>query len=239
MAENGHDGRDAGDRRRLRRHRLRRRRRGVGRRGAAGRLRRLRARRATCATCSLPGGDAGVRNPCRMALSHLRTRRRGVGSRAALRAPRAPRRAGGARAATGDRAAAARRPRAWAGCSTRCRRSPACATGSRTRPRPRCGSRAWPAPRSDGCGAPYAFGLTATTAGPWQLDPARSIAAAAADVLAGVPAVIVAARFHLAVADWWSTSRPRLRDRTGVDTVALSGGVFLNVLLTTLCRATA
>lgn len=79
----------------------------------------------------------------------------------------------------------------------------------------------------------YAFGLGEE---PMIIaDPAPVLRAAAADVLAGVPATIISARFHLAVADLVGTIARRLRDATGITVVALSGGVFLNVALTRLC----
>jgi hydrogenase maturation protein HypF len=61
------------------------------------------------------------------------------------------------------------------------------------------------------------------------------VAAVVDDVLAGVDVAVIAARFHLAVVDLVGALATTLRARTGLDTVALSGGVFLNVLLTTLC----
>jgi hydrogenase maturation protein HypF len=73
----------------------------------------------------------------------------------------------------------------------------------------------------------YAFGSGA--------DPGPLIAAVAADVLAGIDASVTAAGFHLAVADLVADLASRTRERTGLDTVALSGGVFLNAVLTTLC----
>ena len=61
------------------------------------------------------------------------------------------------------------------------------------------------------------------------------VAAVAADVLSGVDASVIAARFHLAVVELVAELATALRARTGLSTVALSGGVFLNALLTTLC----
>ncbi|QFG27211.1 carbamoyltransferase HypF [Actinomadura sp. WMMB 499] len=57
------------------------------------------------------------------------------------------------------------------------------------------------------------------------------VRAAVDDVLAGAGAGAIAARFHNGLA--WATVRAArlLRDRTGLRTVALSGGVFQNVLL--------
>jgi hydrogenase maturation protein HypF len=65
-------------------------------------------------------------------------------------------------------------------------------------------------------------------------DPAPVIRAAADDVLEGTPAELIAARFHLAVAEMMIMIAERLRTATAINTVALSGGVFLNVLLTRL-----
>jgi hydrogenase maturation protein HypF len=85
-----------------------------------------------------------------------------------------------------------------------------------------------------GCDRPYAFGLTGHN-GTLQADPRPVIAAVAADVLAGTGAPLIAARFHLAVVDLVAGLAAALRARTGLSTVALSGGVFLNVVLTSLC----
>jgi hydrogenase maturation protein HypF len=59
------------------------------------------------------------------------------------------------------------------------------------------------------------------------------IAAAAEDLKAGSSREVIAARFHLGVADAVLAACVALRDKHELDTVALSGGVFQNVLLTT------
>jgi hydrogenase maturation protein HypF len=58
------------------------------------------------------------------------------------------------------------------------------------------------------------------------------VRAAAEDFAAGVPAPIIAARFHNGVATAIVTVCARLREQTGLPVVALSGGVFQNLLLT-------
>jgi len=58
------------------------------------------------------------------------------------------------------------------------------------------------------------------------------IGAVADDLAAGVGLEVIAARFHNAVADLIVTTCEALRERTGLAAVALSGGVFQNVLLT-------
>jgi hydrogenase maturation protein HypF len=57
------------------------------------------------------------------------------------------------------------------------------------------------------------------------------IAAAAADLRAGVGREVIAARFHHAVVALIADGCERLRDQHGLGTVALSGGVFQNLLL--------
>ncbi|WP_049652581.1 carbamoyltransferase HypF [Kitasatospora sp. MY 5-36] len=98
--------------------------------------------------------------------------------------------------------------------------------------------------RADGPGAGptaraddgYAFGLSAR-AGGWTADPGPVLAAVVADVTAGAPAGLVAARFHRAVADLVRRSCAAVRDRYGATTVALSGGVFANALLSSACAS--
>ncbi|WP_328665521.1 carbamoyltransferase HypF [Streptomyces sp. NBC_00328] len=72
---------------------------------------------------------------------------------------------------------------------------------------------------------------------PLIADPAPVLAAAVADVRAGVTAGPVARRFHRAVVDLVLEVCTVARVRTGIRTVALSGGVFCNALLTEGCGA--
>jgi hydrogenase maturation protein HypF len=57
------------------------------------------------------------------------------------------------------------------------------------------------------------------------------IRAVAADLGAGAPVSVVAGRFHRTVIDLFVALCRRVRGRTGLDQVALSGGVFQNVIL--------
>jgi hydrogenase maturation protein HypF len=57
------------------------------------------------------------------------------------------------------------------------------------------------------------------------------VCAAAGDLLAGVPREIISARFHGGVAAMIGEACGLLRERSGLGTVALSGGVFQNLLL--------
>jgi hydrogenase maturation protein HypF len=73
-------------------------------------------------------------------------------------------------------------------------------------------------------------------AGLEETDPFRArgsdlVSAVVADLAAGVPREIVAARFHHGVAALIEAGCLLLRERHGLDTVALSGGVFQNLLL--------
>ncbi len=81
----------------------------------------------------------------------------------------------------------------------------------------------------------YTFGWpslqTADLTTPLEIDAAPVIRAVAADVLAGVSAPVISARFHRAVADWVEQICLWLRVKTGLRRVALSGGVFQNVAL--------
>ncbi|MEY9877259.1 hydrogenase maturation protein HypF [Streptacidiphilus sp. MAP12-33] len=90
---------------------------------------------------------------------------------------------------------------------------------------------AWDGPVSE----PYAFALRETAPEPLLIDPAPMLRAVVADVTAGVPVPLVAARFHAGLALAVREVCGHLRERTGVATVALSGGVFANALLLTAC----
>jgi len=57
------------------------------------------------------------------------------------------------------------------------------------------------------------------------------ISAVASEVLAGEPTSLVALRFHTAVSDLIANLAEHCRERTGLDRVALGGGVFQNALL--------
>ncbi|MDT7698375.1 MAG: hydrogenase maturation protein HypF [Pseudonocardiales bacterium] len=70
------------------------------------------------------------------------------------------------------------------------------------------------------------------------MDPAPVVRAVAADVRAGVAGAVVSARFHAAVVDLVTGVVATAHAATGLSTVALSGGVFQNpTLLAGVCRA--
>ncbi|MFH8891810.1 carbamoyltransferase HypF [Streptomyces sp. NPDC017949] len=89
-----------------------------------------------------------------------------------------------------------------------------------------------------GYGDGYAFGLRRPAAGgsgPVVADPAPVLAAVVADVRAGTARPVIAARFHAGVAALVGTLCGLARDRHDLDTVALTGGVFANTLLSAAC----
>jgi hydrogenase maturation protein HypF len=76
----------------------------------------------------------------------------------------------------------------------------------------------------------YPAGISAGS-GPVRVCGADLVRAAAEDLLAGTSPAVVAARFHGGVAEAIVGVCGLLRERTGLATVALSGGVFQNRLL--------
>jgi len=66
---------------------------------------------------------------------------------------------------------------------------------------------------------------------PLTVATAPMIRAVAADLEAGVPASVVAGRFHRTLVALFVDLCRRVRRRTGLEQVALSGGVFQNVIL--------
>ncbi|MEZ0095820.1 carbamoyltransferase HypF [Streptacidiphilus sp. EB129] len=97
----------------------------------------------------------------------------------------------------------------------------------------------------------YAFGLgpspwhpagTGTVTGTGRgadllADPGPVLAAALAEARSGVPVGLIAARFHTAVADLVVRVCEAARERVGPRPVVLSGGVFANTVLAVGCAA--
>jgi hydrogenase maturation protein HypF len=79
----------------------------------------------------------------------------------------------------------------------------------------------------------YSFSLAegADVDAPGLADPAPVVRAVAADVLRGVPAALIGARFHAAVVGLIVDLADHARSRQGLETVALSGGVFQNAIV--------
>jgi hypothetical protein len=67
--------------------------------------------------------------------------------------------------------------------------------------------------------------------GPFRVRGGDLVQAVLSDLAAGIPARIIAARFHHGVAALIEAGCVVARERTGLGTVALSGGVFQNMLL--------
>jgi hydrogenase maturation protein HypF len=82
----------------------------------------------------------------------------------------------------------------------------------------------------------YGFGF-AGGPGPVRCDPAPVLRAVVDDVRRGTPAPVIAARFHRGVARAVAEICGRARRATGLAIVALTGGVFANALLEETCAA--
>ena len=189
------------------------------------------ARAAHLSYVPLPGGDAGVGNPCRMALSHLRSA--GTAWAADLPCVRACRddevRLLERQLDTGfgcvPTSSMGRLFDAVASIAGICHRAEYDAQAAME-----LEAVARRAPEQPG----YEFRVVAA-ADPVAVDAGPVVTAAAADTLAGVDAAVVASRFQHAVVDMVGTVAALLRRRTGIETVTLSGGVFLNAFLTSRC----
>jgi hydrogenase maturation protein HypF len=187
----------------------------------------------------LPGGDAAVRRPYRMALAHLRAA--GIGW-------------------SDDLACAAACPPAELRLlESQLERGLNCvptssmgrlfdAVSSLVGVCHRAGYEAQAAVELEGAAlhAPaedttaYAFALHASEGngcGAVRADPAPMLAAIVGDLRAGIEPALVAARFHRGVTGLVHRICLRARERHGLDTVALTGGVFVNALLSSACAA--
>jgi hydrogenase maturation protein HypF len=78
----------------------------------------------------------------------------------------------------------------------------------------------------------YPFALDAVR-DPLQADTRPLIGAIVADVRHGVSREVIARRFHSTLVEVIAEVCKQLRDRTGLNAVVLSGGVFLNAILLT------
>ena len=191
----------------------------------------------------LPGGDAAVRNPYRMALSHLRAAGLPWGDDLPCTAAATPQ----------ERRLLARQLERGLRCvptSSMGRLFDAVSSLAGVRHRVEYEAQAamelenaaladLSGPLADDArDDAYRFILgTGPSAGetPLTADPGPVLTAAAADVGAGVTAGRVARRFHRAVLALVREVCAVARDRTGIRTVALSGGVFCNTLLAEGC----
>jgi hydrogenase maturation protein HypF len=178
----------------------------------------------------LAGGDASVRRPYRMALSHLRSA--GVGWDDDLPAVAA--------CPLAERGVLAHQLETGFGCvSTSSMGRLFDAVASLTGVRHVVDYEAEAAMEfeglargvdPDGC---YDFQLVpgGSAEEPTAADAAPVVRAVVDDVRAGVPTEVVSARFHAAVARLVVRLAVLCRDRTGLTTVALGGGVFQNAVL--------
>ncbi len=84
---------------------------------------------------------------------------------------------------------------------------------------------AWASPAQPG------YPARLTPGRPFSVAGGDLVRAAAGDLLAGQPVDVISARFHRGVADLIVAACLLLRESSGLGTVALSGGVFQNLLL--------
>ena len=180
----------------------------------------------------LPGGDAAIRRPCRAALAHLWA----AGIEWADDLPPA------AALAPDERAVLARQLEHGTGCvptSSMGRLFDAVSSLLGIRHVATYEAQAamelqWAAEEALGRGTPappYRFGLSGGT-----IDPSPVLRALVGGLRRAAGTGAMAAGFHAAVARLIGDVAVRQRAQTGIEVVALSGGVFQNVLLLGLAR---
>ena len=174
----------------------------------------------------MPGGAAAIRQPWRMAASYLAAAYPGGAGRAGL-------------------AVAARNERAWGTITAMAERginAPLTSSAGRLFDAVAALLGVRDAISYEGQAAieleqladpaePGGYRAAADGGEPLRIQAAGLVRAAADDLAAGVSAPVIAARFHNGVAALIEGTCVTLRERCGLDTVALSGGVFQNLLL--------
>jgi len=174
----------------------------------------------------MPGGAAAIRQPWRMAASYLAAAYPGGAGRAGL-------------------AVAARNERAWGTITAMAERginAPLTSSAGRLFDAVAALLGVRDAISYEGQAAieleqladpaePGGYWAAADGGEPLRIAAAGLVRAAADDLAAGVSAPVIAARFHNGVAALIEGTCVTLRERCGLDTVALSGGVFQNLLL--------
>ncbi|MCW7945084.1 hydrogenase maturation protein HypF [Streptomyces hygroscopicus] len=184
----------------------------------------------------LPGGDAAVHRPYRMALAHLRTA--GIDWSDELACVAA--------CPDDERRVLARQLERDLNCVATssmgrlfdavsslagvCHRS-----GYEAQAAVELEAAALRAPAGDTTAYTFAVRAPEPDGGPVVADPAPVLAAIVDDLRAGAEPALVAARFHRTVAGLVHRLCALARERHGVDTVALTGGVFLNSVLSSAC----
>ncbi|WP_333764341.1 carbamoyltransferase HypF [Streptomyces sp. IBSBF 2390] len=180
----------------------------------------------------LPGGDAGVANPCRLALARLW----------AAGLPWTPSLPSVMACSDVEKAVLRRQLERQAACvptSSMGRLFDAVSSlvgvchraGYEAQAAMELEAAALEAAGDDAVAHPFGYGTRG------EIDPAPALAALLADQSRGTPAAVLAARFHRGVARAVTEICRRARTATGLTTVALTGGVFVNALLEEECTA--
>ncbi|MFJ8032596.1 carbamoyltransferase HypF [Streptomyces sp. NPDC096032] len=180
----------------------------------------------------LPGGDAGVANPCRLALARLW----------AAGLPWTPALPSVMACSDVEKAVLRRQLERQAACvptSSMGRLFDAVSSlvgvchraGYEAQAAMELEAAALEAAGDDAVAHPFGYGTRG------EIDPAPALAALLADQSRGTPAAVLAARFHRGVARAVTEICRRARTATGLNTVALTGGVFVNALLEEECTA--
>jgi hydrogenase maturation protein HypF len=181
---------------------------------------------------AMPGGDAAIREPWRMAVAHLRDAGAGYGPLAARILPTELR--------TIETMVERRFNAPLTSSMGRLFDAVAAVAGVRDRVSYEGQAAAELEWLATGTAADesYPFALTPpreeeVAGATLVIDTRPTIRAVAGEATCGVPAARIARRFHSTLVELVAATCERLRRSTGIAAVVLSGGVFLNALLTT------